>query len=642
MKRYILLFLLSISFFNLHAQLCKGSLGDPVVNINFGNQFTQTAPLKSGITTLKYITGDCPVDGNYTITSTSYNCFGATWHNFNNDHTGDPGGKLMLINASVTPNDFYLDTVKGLCGNTIYEFGAWVSNMLKPSACSGNGSKPNLTFSIETLTGTVLGTYNTGAIAENSSMSWKQYGFFFQPDINTTAVVLRITNNAPGNCGNDLAIDDITFRPCGPKIDGNVQGYGISDVKICVEKQPDFIFKTTVGTGYINPVFQWQLSLDTGKTWLDIPNATNLEYQRTPTKTGYYQYRLMAGENMNVANPQCRTSSNIIFIKINGIDHSNNIPILQGCEGSAIQMNTNNSSDYQYSWIGPNGFSSNSSSPKIDTLQLSHGGNYIVQIHTPDNCSETDTLQLVIYPKITAAVSSNKSILCENEQALLTATGGTNYSWTPTTGLSNPSSSITNASPTDTIIYKVLVADIHNCKDSANITIIKITQPRVDAGKDKAIFKGNSVVLDGQIQGPYSNFFWTPYTANSSTPLITPTVSPTITTRYYLTVSAAPNCATILDSVLVTVYEKIEPPNAFSPNGDGINDTWQIPGISSYPNATLSIFNRQGEMIYHSSSYKNDWDGKLKGVILPFGIYYYLIIPGVNFNPVFGSILLVR
>ena len=74
----------------------------------------------------------------------------------------------MLVNASFTPGDFYVDTVKGLCPSTTYEFAAWVMNVLRTSACQGNGIDPNLTFKIETTTGTVLASYNTGNLQEEA------------------------------------------------------------------------------------------------------------------------------------------------------------------------------------------------------------------------------------------------------------------------------------------------------------------------------------------------------------------------------------------------------------------------------------------------------------------------------------------
>src|SRR4051812_45523029 len=131
---------------------------------------------------------------------------------------------FMLVNASVQPGVFYLDTVRGLCGNTTYEFAAWIINVLLPTSCGGAGNQPNLTFSIEKTDGTVLQSSNTNNIPPSSPPTWKQYGFFFTTPSAVSDIVLRIVNNAPGGCGNDLALDDITFRPCGPQIMETIDG----------------------------------------------------------------------------------------------------------------------------------------------------------------------------------------------------------------------------------------------------------------------------------------------------------------------------------------------------------------------------------------------------------------------------------
>jgi len=66
-------------------------------------------------------------------------------------------------------------------------------------------------------------------------------------------------------------------------------------------------------------------------------------------------------------------------------------------------------------------------------------------------------------------------------------------------------------------------------------------------------------------------------------------------------------------------------PNAFSPNGDGVNDRWEIDGLKPYPDCTVSVFNRWGQEVYKSIGYQNPWDGKYKGNPVPLATYYYVI-----------------
>ena len=79
-------------------------------------------------------------------------------------------------------------------------------------------------------------------------------------------------------------------------------------------------------------------------------------------------------------------------------------------------------------------------------------------------------------------------------------------------------------------------------------------------------------------------------------------------------------------------------PRGFSPNGDGINDTWVIPGIETFPNHEIRLFNRWGAEVFSAVNYQNDWNGVSNGkrVLggsgdrLPPGAYYYIIETGTN------------
>src|SRR6266705_3371336 len=117
----LLLFLHFIFPNETFAQLCNGSLGDPVVNITFGSGANPGPPLYS-LMNYTYAGNDCPPDGSYTVANSTSNCFGFTWHNVPEDHTpGDVNGYMMVVNASFNPGDFFVKTVDGLCPSTTYE-----------------------------------------------------------------------------------------------------------------------------------------------------------------------------------------------------------------------------------------------------------------------------------------------------------------------------------------------------------------------------------------------------------------------------------------------------------------------------------------------------------------------------------------
>ena len=78
------------------------------------------------------------------------------------------------------------------------------------------------------------------------------------------------------------------------------------------------------------------------------------------------------------------------------------------------------------------------------------------------------------------------------------------------------------------------------------------------------------------------------------------------------------------------IFREIVIPTGFSPNGDGINDYWQIVGIDNYPKNTITIFNRLGIKVFSSSNYKNDWNGFFNGKVVPDGTYFYELNLGGN------------
>ncbi len=83
-------------------------------------------------------------------------------------------------------------------------------------------------------------------------------------------------------------------------------------------------------------------------------------------------------------------------------------------------------------------------------------------------------------------------------------------------------------------------------------------------------------------------------------------------------------------------------PNTFTPNGDGINDLWDINALGAYPGCTISIFSRDGALVYNSINYPKPWDGTRDGQKLPVGTYYYVIDLKNGKKPLAGSVTILR
>jgi len=96
------------------------------------------------------------------------------------------------------------------------------------------------------------------------------------------------------------------------------------------------------------------------------------------------------------------------------------------------------------------------------------------------------------------------------------------------------------------------------------------------------------------------------------------------------------------DDVLVTVLLRPEIPNTFTPNGDGANDRWEIPNLSSYPSAIVEVYNTAGQPVFRSTGFYTPWDGTRNGRPLPVGTYYYVINTNFNNEKRSGFITLLR
>ncbi|MFZ2339590.1 MAG: gliding motility-associated C-terminal domain-containing protein [Bacteroidales bacterium] len=87
----------------------------------------------------------------------------------------------------------------------------------------------------------------------------------------------------------------------------------------------------------------------------------------------------------------------------------------------------------------------------------------------------------------------------------------------------------------------------------------------------------------------------------------------------------------------------LEIPNAFSPNGDGINDVWNIIGKDSYPEIEVTVYNRWGQAVWKSvRGYPVPWDGRSRGKVMPVDSYHYLIELHDGTRAIIGNVTVVR
>lgn len=610
----------------IKGQTCTGTLGDPVIQIDFGRGTATFGPQISE-TNYRYIAGN-PEDGQYTIVKTS-NGLNQGWHqNVVNRTANDPNGYFMLVNADFTKGVFYQNTINNLCPNTTYEFAAWVINILRNS-----GIKPNIRFTIEN-NGISIKEFTTGDIFEGSASNWIKYGTIFTTPANVGVITLKMTNENPGGSGNDLGIDDITFRPCGPTISSTINNAGIN-ASLCEGESGSFNLSSTVSSGYNDPVYQWQEFI--GTNWVNIAGETATQTTRvfTNAQPGIYQYRLAVAERANINSANCRVSSATLTVNVNAKPTPTATNSGAACEGSTVQLNVDQGVSFE--WTGPN-FSSTLQNPQIPNVTTANTGTYLVKVTNAAGCIATTSTQVNVLPAINANINISNTTICENQSVNLVASGGTTYTWLPVEGLSNPAIPNPIALPQQTTKYTVTISN-GACSETKEVTINVLKNANANAGDDKKLLVGQSVVLNGVALGDNITYLWSPTDYLDDPTKLNPVTTPPTDITYTLTVRSDCNVST--DEVFVKVYPKIEIPNTFTPNGDGINDTWNIPSISAFEKPKLQVINRNGQLVYETR-YAEPWDGKSDGKNVPVGVYYYNLYLNEDFKLYSGWVMLTR
>lgn len=285
---------------------------------------------------------------------------------------------------------------------------------------------------------------------------------------------------------------------------------------------------------------------------------------------------------------------------------------------------------YTYTWTGPGTFTSTASS-----LSNVLSGTYSLTLMDFAGCRKDTTLLIV--PTISVqAVAGKDSSFCQNGTYILDgslSSGGTVYNWFLLPSASSFTTTLvtTVSPPVGTSTY-VLVATNGACVHSDTVKITSNVPPIVDAGPNYTITIFTSTVIGGSPTGPAgSTFTWIPSSTLDNSSLPNPTATNTLNTTYTVMVTDVNGCVSS-DTMHVHIFPEIFIPNGFSNNGDGKNDFWVIDNIQQFPNNVVEVYNRWGELLFHSDGYTTPWDGKYKGKDLPVGTYYYIIdLHHVNF-----------
>jgi gliding motility-associated-like protein len=184
--------------------------------------------------------------------------------------------------------------------------------------------------------------------------------------------------------------------------------------------------------------------------------------------------------------------------------------------------------------------------------------------------------------------------------------------------------------------------DANGCRSQSAVKPVTIdAYPTVDAGPDQYVLQGNSISLKATATGTGLTYLWSPATYLDYDTLLNPACTPNANQFYTLKVTGAGGCSA-QDAMTVYLLKEPQIPNAFSPNGDGINDRWEIGQLIYYAGCTVDVFDRNGQNVFNSVGYANPWDGTFNGKPLPIGTYYYIINPKNGHKVISGSVTILR
>jgi gliding motility-associated-like protein len=321
---------------------------------------------------------------------------------------------------------------------------------------------------------------------------------------------------------------------------------------------------------------------------------------------------------------------------------NNNLTILTNsnssiCNGDSIVANTISNATV-YNWSPSVGVSNtNIATPTLSptttttyTLNASLG-----------TCNTTRFFTVtVVSPNLGIRLDTS---ICTGNNFIPNITGNTStFIWYPTTGVSDPNIANPVLSPTNTTTYTV-TGTLDVCTFSRTFTVYLYPVVLVDAGNPVAIASGTTTQLQGV--GTSGNYLWTPTASLSAASILNPIASPSTTTQYVLTITTDAGCKNS-DSVLVTVVpECVKQYNAFSPNGDGINENWIVTDDHCTSSVNAFVYNRYGTKVFESKDYHNNWYGTFMGKPVPDGTYYYVLnITDINGKKITlrGDLTIVR
>jgi gliding motility-associated-like protein len=196
---------------------------------------------------------------------------------------------------------------------------------------------------------------------------------------------------------------------------------------------------------------------------------------------------------------------------------------------------------------------------------------------------------------------------------------------------------------TDTLSFALTITEpTSGCYNIDTVTISPYPNVGIAVSPDTFVIAGSSAQLE-TFGGPFVQYRWMPETGLSNSTIANPVATPGESTRYWVYATNEYGCEEV-DSVFIEVIEDITVYNVFSPNGDGINEYFEIEHADRFPEMLVEVYSRWGDLFFSTVGYDSGsrWDGTTRGKEAPVGTYYYVVVPYPGAKAITGHVTIIR
>ena len=376
-----------------------------------------------------------------------------------------------------------------------------------------------------------------------------------------------------------------------------------------------------------------QLNVTGGNTYSWSPpfglNATDIPNPKaSPSATTTYQVDIETSEG-------CTITEEVEVEVLPPAPQLSGDDTKTSCNGIPVTLFVEGADDYE--WSPPDGLSSTT----IATPEANPNSNTTYTVVGSNTCGDDSFQVTVLVSSIDISIEAD-SVVCANEPFFVRASGANNYVWQPGHLVFNRYAEETQAEITESSLLTVRGVDSIGCSGTESVLIQIYPRIPFRAGNDRVIDFGEEIILETFSEYPIT---WDESPYISCTDCNNPSVFPPETTTYVGEITTDYGCPE-RDSVTVYVRGELYVPNAFTPDGDGLNDIFKAEGLDIVK-FNMKVFNRWGELIFESDNINRGWNGSSgnDSYFSPPGIYQYIIVAQEHKGQVFeyrGHVNLLR